>query len=77
MRGFLTRRKISMVTTMLMRSARYGTPHRVGGRVAATKRTSAVSPSVCSVMALSAKEAADPGDNRLGCEHEADADNHA
>ena len=53
MSGFLTIRKISMVTTMLMRSARYGTPHRVGGRVAATNSTSAASPSVCSVMAIS------------------------
>src|SRR5260370_31596873 len=77
MSGFLTTRKISMVTTALTRSARYGTPHRVGGRVAATNNTSAASPSVGSVIArsfLHAEQTADPGDDRLRREHEADAD---
>jgi hypothetical protein len=40
----LVRRNASIVNTRFKRSAEYVTPHRMGGRVAPTKRTSAVTP---------------------------------
>src|SRR5271166_5486945 len=76
MSGFLTMRKISIVRTMFTRSARYGTPQRVGGRVAATNNKSAARPSVGSVISLNAEQTANPGDDRLRGEHEADANDH-
>src|SRR5690242_5046287 len=73
-------RNTSMVTTPFTSSARYGTPQRVGGRVAAVKSGLAIRP--CGSSDMSAplpgrKEASDPSDDGCCCKHQSDSDDHA
>src|SRR5580704_9295185 len=61
---FFDNKKISIVKTRLKSKAEYVTPQRIGGRVAPTKSTSAVSPRLKSFMIhLHPKHSADPGDD--------------
>src|SRR5690348_9945726 len=72
-RRFRVSRNTSIVKTRLNRSAENVTPHRIGGRVTATKSGSAVRPAFLPLMGhLHAEHPAHPGDDLWGPEGDRD-----
>src|ERR1700739_252449 len=76
-RRFFVRRKTSIVKTRLKRIAEKVTPQRIGGRVTATKSTSAVSPALRSLTSSHSEHAADPSDDLRRTERDRYSNNRA